>query len=1362
MKLKCRINNKDYDIVQGATFSDQFSETLDSGSIVIAHVKKIHDLEPYDDVFIWNADESFNGYGSNVQLPTFYKHLLVDRFSETKDVLTENIYTYKIELFSETKRLEKIILPNINITQPLEKTLKTSSYDYIKNFLDLYGPLIKISTSYNSNTRKGNWEYQPKYSVSNQVKELFEKEYCYDFSLNLPSLRELLSKIMITKDCIPYIKDDVLYAMKLSERKGAFVFDKNSVSTIIGTKTSSGYTDTLKTTYSNALSKNTLCHRVECLGFRNSDDGLLTLDNLRIETAFPIYKINKIYVCYYKTLYGPDKNNPINMLKAPFLCKQDITKLCVLANERELLWKDARLSHSEATTVDFMKNYYYYTLPYSIGSNIISGFGKKFSIKNTFGLLTWNKEYTVIQNILMALDQNTPYGSDYIKEDFKTVFQGRTLNDAYAIYTSGQTPEYIYTNKQADIFSTIPLTLKTLFFIVDYEGFYNGAIEFDKTNNRSNVTTVDNQNASLTILEQDGISKQSKINKFGNKSFQINTRYDTWLDANNQPTLQDLATVVDLSEDETIYNNDDNDVVIFNRDYSIWDNGIEVRYDGAKSYVLKNYFTSVYAKQRLFNVLDYGSSVQRAENYKNILLFSKSKLYTTTRKILYSGQNVLSGLLSCFYENSNTRIVNAASIGTWHSWSTSGNYAAVYDREKSDFFTDENTISCGNSLIFNLRMPTNFSMGNCIVPSINSSNSTSRPYEPSIWLDNNEDENFKGTLQRDNAIYDDYKTGRIEKISFSFGVLNKKIYDFDAAIIENNAINPFIKKLIESNFKLPYVDNEVAKISYGNVTNTNLKNEYEKRMYINDIPIMKDTKEQLDVSFQIEALVDADDENKIFINDKFWQLSDYCNKYRKLANYNLADTKVDVFCYQYKIGVFDFDFNWSIPTFVVKMKDVTFNSLIRAGSLTIDDINLVFQKESFLYDDSDIPTLPDSHSKMISKLIIKPKQIIARETGGGNKQVYLRCERTNYVYEPEYQNEEYYYEGNPTKPYGEIIMHWKPKPIGYSTADVDILMKNLEHSEVNDSNYSSVNDLYFSNVYLEESSDEWDIDGNNEEEHIIRPLFYDIEGSNINAFSNPVIVQPNDNYMSVDTLKLLRPVGSHAYTPHSDYYAIDTASDNMYSINMTTPGDDTRFAQWVGMTTNEKNQADRDRTYFYLTDKRLFIPNINTVNCGSYYVDDKVNNKNMLLVLSKEEITPGINFEKKTLQEFANSNIYTITNASIPNVFSYSTHEININVSQISSQITQYQAKSIQYWYYDYTEDCCSFVFGVNLSEEDYVGSNLKNNITIYLSEMIDKDTRVFDSNRQLIGYLHNFAHETHSDYYLSQQKFDGLNEDDD
>ena len=281
MKLKCMINNKEYDIVNGATFSEEYNETLDSGSIIIDGVEKDNDLRPFDDVFIYNADAEFKGYnsrkkdyfevhtyvihpnvyinaqelewiyehgftkgdlkfvyysanvrheqfmkierftnpvrysiavvGSNIYtqlgsdgqghylftyttyplyaqrgyfeyftfqynadaitMPSFYKHLLIDNFTEERLNPTSNLYKYKISLMSETKKFERVQLPNISITQPRDISLQKSVADYIKQYVSMYTPTIKVMTSNDT------FMYVEKYEVDDSIDTIFGDTY---------------------------------------------------------------------------------------------------------------------------------------------------------------------------------------------------------------------------------------------------------------------------------------------------------------------------------------------------------------------------------------------------------------------------------------------------------------------------------------------------------------------------------------------------------------------------------------------------------------------------------------------------------------------------------------------------------------------------------------------------------------------------------------------------------------------------------------------------------------------------------------------------------------------------------------------------------------------------------------------------------------------------------------------------------------------------------------------------------------------------------------------------------------------------------------------------------------------------------
>ena len=78
-------------------------------------------------------------------------------------------------------------------------------------------------------------------------------------------------------------------------------------------------------------------------------------------------------------------------------------------------------------------------------------------------------------------------------------------------------------------------------------------------------------------------------------------------------------------------------------------------YFGVKDYVLKNYFTSVFARHRTWNLIPYTESVRRSENKKLYLSLSKEKsFYEKESTSLFSniekdkGFNVNKLLLSAF------------------------------------------------------------------------------------------------------------------------------------------------------------------------------------------------------------------------------------------------------------------------------------------------------------------------------------------------------------------------------------------------------------------------------------------------------------------------------------------------------------------------------------------------------------------------------------------------------------------------------------------------------------------------------------------------------------------------------------------
>lgn len=848
MDLKCKINGIERSIVQGHTFAEELNETLDSGSIIISGVSQINDIYPYDDVFVYSGE--FNGYPFSDEnpKPSFYKHLLVDQFTEEIINLDKSIYKYKIELMSETKGLEVVQLPNRSITQPLLFGEKKSVWEYAKQYVELYSPKIKFKVDDYA------WEYKPKYTLDSSIEDIFKDIYSPDFSLNNPSLRDVLSKLFIVKDCIPYVKDDVIYALDISKRNGAFDNDPRYVNLITGSLTSDNYCNNLRREYSNALAQNKSGRLTEFLGFRNSENALMTLDNMRLEFSNEIYKINKFYICYYKQC---KVTNGTDEVEFTFLCKQDITKLIKLNTERDLLsqdWDDLSFQNPP-TSIDDLAKYKICTLGYDIGSQFVTDWGKTFAVPAgwAFGV---DQKYTYIEVIFRTVDNLSPSG----------VYDERSLLNLLPNDYKDNGYNQIVANsfKIINVASNDSLFFKTLFFEVDYTPFYSGCSVITRPDERDTVTINDNSSESLSLLEKDGLFQQEKIKRFGNKGLQINARYTDF------SQMQELGTVY----------NDVNakDIVIYHREYSVYDNVINCKYYGTKNYVLKNYYTSVFAKYRTWSLMAFDESVKRAENEKQLLVLSKDAYYSdddTNITFFAKNSNTDKIELLCsafspspapltidYFENPNS--INFGCIGL--PLVVTNNNGTQISREY--FVADVNVFTNGNSLCLNLKMKNNLSSGTFI-----------KKFEPDINLLITDVQNdYKGTQQSNYMNVDSLSTGEIEEIEFVIGHLDYKALYFDG-LNKSDLVN--VNKVFENQlFVLPKIDKTKYKNNLA-LSFSNKANRY------------KDNKEFVNMTLQFEPL--SLDENIIFSN-LFMQLNDLGLYYNKFEEDTIVSSSTKSLC----------------------------------------------------------------------------------------------------------------------------------------------------------------------------------------------------------------------------------------------------------------------------------------------------------------------------------------------------------------------------------------------------------------------------------------------------------------------------------
>lgn len=771
------------------------------------------------------------------ELPSFFKHYILDNFQEETINIDEDIKTYKIALMSETKALEKIQTPNVSITQSLNVDKMRTCYFYLEQFINLYSPKIKVVKSEVNKT----WENQPKYRLDESLKEIYDNVLCPEITFTNPTLKDIITRIMLVKDCIPYVKNNIVYALNITERKGEFALNKDHITSIISSMTSENYTTTTRREYSQSISQNGNCNLIEYLGFRNSDNSLLTLGNLKLETRFPIYKINKLYLCYYKKVNILDLDGNKTSEKV-FMCKQDMTKLVLQNKVRNALSKDwVDFHYTTPTTIEEMAQYRICTIGYDIGATSLTGWGETYSFPAGL-FMESTKSY--IENILDILDSWYIFGTDYIEN------YGIVAEDIENYSITGTWKDSIITPLDSDnkIYTDIASKIKSVMFEIDYVPLYNGAVKHSKDfYDEDEITTNDNSNSSLSILENDGLFEKEKLNRLGNRIYKIACRYN-----NLEELEQDNHNLGSVYRD---------DIIIYSKEVQIYDTCVFAVYLGTKDYVLKNFYTSVFAKLRTYNFMTYDESVTRSENIKKHFLLSPNSCYYEYDTL---DKNML---LSAFYS---TPIPTIPEVFNYPYKINCGYFTIG----SNNYLSDINSFVCGYSLCFNIKMYDNISGGVYI-----------NEFATDVRENN---ETVKGTHQKWNIVVEDNEDAFIQNVgAYVCHIDNNDIFKDEARYYNAETkleIDNVYKDIL---FKLPYFD--ISRIDEINLIGGNFN-------------VCKDNKEVLNYTFQYEIYSLSDD---VVYSQWFLKLNDLIATFNKweedfeVVNSLMPTVEVQLSTYKY-------------------------------------------------------------------------------------------------------------------------------------------------------------------------------------------------------------------------------------------------------------------------------------------------------------------------------------------------------------------------------------------------------------------------------------------------------------------------------
>ena len=564
LKKNAGTSNQTFSIDEGSTITENYNETLDTAHVRISHRNSAINIEPFDKVILHDENNRLSD-----------RYMLVDTFTESMEGLDPIIYSYEIDLFSETKELENIILPNLSITK--NSTL-TSIWAYLSKYNDLYGPKIRVNNAFYN-----------KYTFASAVGTKFLVD-CPEMQWNAPTFREVLTSLMMVLDCIPVLKNNVIDFIDLTKTKDEV--DTSKVNYIHRTQSSEDYVSELKMNMVNVMQTSVAgtkqsVRRVEYQTFKPSSGYILTSENAILKTQYPILKINSLKICFQNIIY-------------------------VDSNKTDTVWYEADVS-------GFILEYtVWQTLPVmgDTLSSLLSAFLQ--SIKD--GDITPSEflanlgmprqvfpYYTRYSNIIGGFNQRIGFTWFGINYDISTIECLKLVSSLSYCSTDGT-----YHQNMSDLTSLIASNSNangwfTTFFIIDYETTADAVFKSSKdiSPNHSREI-VDNQTYSFVDSYNQGFMEYQKANRLGNKQLYINARFEDDYD--------DLIKIGDYYEDNIVYQTQ----------YQIYNNHIEVNALATKNYILRDYFTGVKARIRSWKIADASESFDRHELVKYYLEFSET------------------------------------------------------------------------------------------------------------------------------------------------------------------------------------------------------------------------------------------------------------------------------------------------------------------------------------------------------------------------------------------------------------------------------------------------------------------------------------------------------------------------------------------------------------------------------------------------------------------------------------------------------------------------------------------------------------------------------------------------------------------
>jgi hypothetical protein len=394
------INNIRYYVEDGVTLNDKATEELDTLTFRLTNIQPLQ-IEPFMDVVVYFKNNTSKSFIVNTWIDE------VATFSGLKN--------YTISCISETKKLERVALPNMTITQPLGLT------DANKRTYDIY--IERIMKYVN--------KIYPDLTLNYNLKTKLSNIIAVEEQFNSPTSKEYYNSILEKITSIVKVENGVIDCFDLSKKGNAI--DERKILFTNNAQTIEEYYSDIVTDVQGVQSEDATII-TELVGVRSPENAVVTYDNAVVQLSHNINFLKEVIVWAKIKVNGTEKIQGYRIYGGDYhLIKEK--------SEYDLLKISNKLSDFSS---DIKRNNLYYTR----GSNKIEGL----SYNEKTWLVGLSSVLTAIESIITKINSENNFTAIFDGDirDLKFQVTYSAIDDVSTKFEKDTTTKSVIRDNQTD------------------------------------------------------------------------------------------------------------------------------------------------------------------------------------------------------------------------------------------------------------------------------------------------------------------------------------------------------------------------------------------------------------------------------------------------------------------------------------------------------------------------------------------------------------------------------------------------------------------------------------------------------------------------------------------------------------------------------------------------------------------------------------------------------------------------------------------------------------------------------------------------------------------------------------------------